>query len=365
MRILHVAAPAPYGGLESVIRSLARSQRNAGAHVDVVAIHEPLARMHPFVEALARDGTPVHAIEVGGRAYLRERARIAALCCQLQPSIVHTHGYRADVIDAPVASSRGVKVVTTVHGFTSYGMRGRLYELLQIRAFRHFDAVVAVSQPIAKKLVTVGVDPGRVHIIRNAVDDRAVPMSRDDARRELGIGAKEFVIGWVGRLNPEKGPDVFIAALAELADSDVRACIVGDGPELTSLMAQAKSLGIAERISWAGSVPNAGRLFTAFDVFVLSSHTEGTPIVLIEAAKAGVPIIATRVGGIPDILQENQAYLVQPASPREIASAVRLVQSAPDDARGRTVAATRLVSSDAHAKWIGEYERVYRTLLET
>jgi glycosyltransferase involved in cell wall biosynthesis len=330
-----------------------------------VAIHEPRAQPHPFVEALAADGINTYVIEVKGRAYLRERAAVRALCVNLKPSIVHTHGYRPDLIAAPAARREGNSTVTTVHGFTSYGVRGRLYELLQRRAFRHFDAVVAVSQPIANKLVTGGIDPKRTYVIPNAIDDLVAPLPREEARQILGLGMKDFVIGWVGRLSPEKGPDVFVAALAELSHDDVRACVVGDGPERTALEVQARSLGVAAAITWAGSVPNAGRLFSAFDVLVLSSRTEGTPVVLIEAVAAGIPIVATRVGGVPDLLRASEAYLVDPLAPREIASAVRLVQNAPDDARRRTVsAAGRVVSAKAHARWINEYDRVYRTALE-
>lgn len=348
------------------MRSLARGQRRAGCSVEVVAIHEPSAHAHPFVEALAADGINAHIIEVAGRAYLRERSAVRALCAKLKPSIVHTHGYRPDVIDSPAASRDGIKTVTTVHGFTSYGVRGRLYEILQRRAFRHFDAVVAVSQPIAKKLVTVGIDPGRVHVIPNATDDPVASVPREQARQTLGLRPQDFVVGWVGRLSPEKGPDVFVAALAQLTRDEIRACVIGDGPERPALEAQATSLGVADRICWAGSVANAGRLFSAFDVFVLSSRTEGTPIVLIEAVAAGVPIVATRVGGVPDLLGDSDAYLVEPLSPPDIASAVRLVQRAPDDARRRTASAVNhLLSADAHAKWIDEYERVYRIILQT
>lgn len=332
-----------------------------------MAIHEPLAQPHPFLEALAADGIDAHVIEVEGRAYSRERAAVRAMCARLKPSIVHTHGYRPDVIDSPAARRLGIPTVTTVHGFTSYGIRGKLYEILQRRAFRHFDAVVAVSQPIAKKLFSVGIEPSRIHVIPNATNDIVAPVTRDEARQSLGLGPTDFIIGWVGRLSPEKGPDVFVAALAELTHNNVCACVIGDGPQRTALEAQAKSLGIAERIHWAGNIPDAGRLFSAFDVFVLSSRTEGTPIVLIEAVTAGVPVVATRVGGIPDLLSPNEAYLVEPLSaPHDIASAVQLVQSAPEDARRRIAgAAARLACADAHDNWIGEYERVYRTLLET
>jgi glycosyltransferase involved in cell wall biosynthesis len=173
------------------------------------------------------------------------------------------------------------------------------------------------------------------------------------------------VVGWVGRLSPEKGPDVFLDALALLKDTNVRACIVGDGPERARLESQAVLLGVSDRIKWTGSIPDAGRIFSAFDTFVLSSRTEGTPVVLIEAVNAGVAVIATRVGGIPDLLSEKEAFLVNPLAPAEIASAVRLVQSAADEALGRTVAAgERLQARNRHKSWVSDYDRVYRTLLD-
>lgn len=365
MHILHVAAPAPYGGLESVIRSLAKGQQSAGCSVDVVAIHEPLGEAHPFVAALTSDGIRAHSIEIIGRAYRRERAAVRALCLDLKPSIVHTHGYRPDVIDAPAARGELIPTVTSVHGFTSYGLRGKLYELLQRRAFRRFDAVVAVSQSIAKKLVSTGVEPKRIYTIPNAVDDLVAALPRADARRELGLAEDDFVLGWVGRLSPEKGPDIFLDALGQLKDLNVVACIVGDGPQRSSLEAQATALGIADRIRWAGRIPDAVRVFGAFDVVALSSRTEGTPIVLIEAVHAGIPAIATRVGGVPDLVTDNEAFLVSPLSATEISAAVRLVQSAPGEAQRRALAASlRLKANNSHSAWVTQYDRVYRTLLK-
>lgn len=365
LHILHIAAPAPYGGLESVIRSLARGQLIAGSRVDVVAIHEPLAQPHPFVEALTSEGICVHVIQVRGRGYLSERAAVRALCRSIKPSIVHSHGYRPDFVDAPVARAEDIPTVTTVHGFTGYGWRGRIYEKLQRHAMHRFDAVIAVSQPIASELLRDGIEPARLYTIPNALDEGITPLPRDAARKALGLDRDSFVVGWVGRLSPEKGPDVFLDALALLKDTNVRACIVGDGPERARLESQAVRLGVSDRIKWTGSIPDAGRIFSAFDTFVLSSRTEGTPVVLIEAVNAGVAVIATRVGGIPDLVSEKEAFLVNPLAPAEIASAVRLVQSAADEALGRTVAAgERLQARNRHKSWVSDYDRVYRTLLD-
>src|SRR5262249_53293323 len=146
-------------------------------------------------------------IPLPARAYGRERQAVADLCTRLRPQVVHTHGYRTDVVDAGVARRLRLPTVTTVHGFTGVGgWRGRLYEYLQRRAFRRMSAVVAVSRPLVSLLQNDGVAADRVHLIPNAYAARTF-VSRDEARRTLGLGPG-FTAGWIGRLSLEKAPDV-------------------------------------------------------------------------------------------------------------------------------------------------------------
>ena len=137
------------------------------------------------------------------------------------------------------------------------------------------------------------------------------PLSRADARRALGLPATGLIAGWVGRLSREKGIDVFIDALASLTDRTIHAAILGDGPERTTESARAESIA-PSRFRWLGAVPDAARYFAAFDLFVLSSRTEGLPMVMLEAMAAGIPIVATNVGGIPDLLSSSEGMLVAP-----------------------------------------------------
>src|SRR2546422_368524 len=117
MIVLHVLAAGEVGGLERVVRSLAAGHRALGHAVSVAAVLEPRSPEHPFARALDYEGLEVITITVEPRAYLKERTAVAALCSRLHPDVVHTHGYRADVVDAGVARSMGIPTVTTVHGF--------------------------------------------------------------------------------------------------------------------------------------------------------------------------------------------------------------------------------------------------------
>ena len=334
-----------------------------GHRVCVAGLVDPGAGAHPFLESLASEGVEVTPILLPTRAYGREREAVRRLCSSLEPDVVHTHGYRSDVIDGGVGRSLGIPTVSTVHGFTGGGMRNRVYEWIQEHAFREFDAVVAVSEPIARRLERRGVPGSRIRVIPNAFDSSAAAVGREAARERLGIPREEFSIGWVGRLSAEKGPDVFIDAIPLIAPPLPSVSMVGGGPDEQALHERSLRLGVANRIRWHGIVREAGALLTAFDLLVLSSRTEGVPIVLLEAAAAGTPIVTTRVGGVPSMFSDDEAILVPAEDPRALAAAIDAVRTQPAAARARAERARRRLERDfAPRPWLERYEALYRSL---
>lgn len=364
LRILHVAAPAHAGGLESVIQSLVPAQVERGHAVAVAAVVVPgdgaaAALFRPLRDLPVR----LEALELPSRAYVAEARALARVIRAHDASIVHTHGYRSDVVGGMVARVLRRPRVTTVHGFIGGTSRGRLYERLQRRALRRFDAVVAVSAPLAERLREAGVPPGRLHLVRNAWRAASPPLSRDDARAALGLEDGSRHVGWVGRLSLEKAPDLAVRALAALPAGDVALSLVGDGPMRADLEALATSLGVRDRVRFHGLLDGAGRFMRAFDVLLLSSRTEGTPIVVLEAMAAGLPIVATRVGGVPDVV-EGVAELVEPERPDAMAAALGRVLDCPEQAAARAREAERRVAASfAPGPWAEAYDRVYRGVL--
>ncbi|HEX5436716.1 MAG TPA: glycosyltransferase family 4 protein [Gemmatimonadaceae bacterium] len=348
--------------MESVVRLLAIGHHARGHHVHVAAVAPGEQARSSFVGALRTGGVPVTPLTVPGRAYLRERTVVSALCRELRPDVVHTHGYRPDVIASWAARSTGIPTVTTVHGFTGGGLRNRAYERLQQRAFRRFAAVVAVSRPLASHLLHAGVSRERLHVLPNAYQADGAFLDRPAARAALQLPAQGFRVGWVGRLSREKGPDVLVDAIAQLDDlPDLGVSIVGHGREWDAVHARAVASGAADRITWHGIVPDAGRLFRAFDVLVVSSRTEGTPMVVLEAMAAGVPLVVTRVGGIPDVLGDDDARLVASEDVAALATAIRAVHADPASAATRAAAARhRLASQFAVDPWLAQYEAIYQ-----
>lgn len=369
LRIHHFISPARVGGAEGVVRALASGVGERGHAVRVSPVIPEESHAHPFVRALRSSGVEVTPLAIGDRAYLREWRSVTRRLRREPPDVVHTHGHRSDLLDATVARRLGIPVVTTVHGFTGSSWRVRLYRHLQHRAYRGFDRVVAVSRPLAREIAASGVDEERIRIIPNAWDGDDDVLPPDEARRELGVDDDAFHVGWVGRLGPEKGADVLLRALA--ADDAERASaagtvasFVGDGQEAPALRELAGRLGVGDRVRWLGEVPRARRLFSGFDVFALSSRREGTPLVLFEAMAAGVPIVATKVGGVPDVVSSREALLVPPEEPGALADALRSVRERPDRAQRRAERAReRLRRERSPGSWVDRYERLYRDLL--
>jgi glycosyltransferase involved in cell wall biosynthesis len=233
-----------------------------------------------------------------------------------------------------------------------------------MRTYRSLDAVVAVSRLLATRLRAAGIASDRVHCVRNAWATDQTLLDRAEARVQLGLPAEGQVIGWVGRLSREKGADVILEAFSLMSDGAARLAVVGGGPEEAALKAQAERLGVADRVNWVGVVPEVGRLYAAFDWFALSSRTEGTPIALFEAMAAGTPVVATSVGGVPDVISSEEGLLVPAEDPAALARALDVVLADRMGASARAEAARRRLETEFSVfRWVEAYDAVYRQAL--
>ena len=366
LRVLQVTAPGTFGGRETSVAALSAGIRAAGHEVEALAVLDagPGAAASPFVERLRADDVPVRTVALPPRAYVREAKALREAVAATGAEIVHSHGYRTDVVAALALARDDVPLVSTAHGFTGGGWKNRLYERLQALAWRRCAAVVAVSRPLAGALVERGVAPERVRTVRNAWREQEAPLARPEARRRLGIGEDEVAIGWVGRLSREKGPDVALEALAALDRTNARLHVVGAGPLRAELEALAKERGFGDRVRWHGPVPGAGTLLAAFDLLLLSSRSEGTPMVLFEAMAAGVPVVATAVGGVPDVLSEQEAWLAASEDVPALAASMAGALADPREAVRRTAgAAARLRGEFDVGPWVAAHVRLYREIL--
>lgn len=368
LRILHVTAPAEVGGLERVVQGLAVGQRQQGHDAHVVAVVGRDDTPTAFLEPLRRAGVPVHLLRTGARSYLAERRAVRRLLERYAPDVLHTHGYRSDLLHLGTARRLGVPIVTTLHGSSRMGGISHLFEWMQERALRRFDGVVAVSRALETRLLELGVRAERLHLIPNAWpgDQGAGRLERAEARRMLGLDPEAYVYGWVARLIRAKGCDLLLDAVARMAAGRWCVAVVGDGPEREALHRQALQLGIADRVRFLGQVPEAERVMSAFDAFVLSSRTEGTPMVLFEAMAAELPVVAHAVGGVPDVLDDGAGRLVPAGDAAALAAAMEQVRDRPDTAADAVrVARERLDGLYSIARWLDLHLAAYRAANRT
>jgi len=364
LRILHLLAPAPVGGLETVVLNLARAQQESGVEVLVAPILEPgFPFDHPFLMNLDRWDIDRSVVSVSARRYLLERKKVRDLVSDFQPGILHTHGYRPEILHGRVARSAGVPVISTAHGLTSETMKIRLYEWLSFRAIRRFDAVVAVSKPLGRRLVGAGVPEDRVHIVPNALPADTDPATPAQARTELGLDKGDRAVGWIGRLSWEKGPDIAIRAFAGIRDPDAILAVIGTGPMEAELKALAEELGLGRRVRWYGEVTGAARLLPAFEALFMSSRTEGTPMVLLEAMATATPIVCAGVGGIPDMVSEREAMISRPEDEGALARSLEECLRDRQAAEARAAAASIVLQKKfSVGPWVERYMRIYQSI---
>lgn len=316
MRVMHLMASPFVGGPEQQALGLARHLPPPWEAVFCSFAEGGRARA--LLDQARADGFETIELEANAphfRAAIREiadhlqRRRADVLCC---------HGYKPDVIGWRAARRVGIPVVAVAHGWTAATLKVRLNERLDRFVMQFMDCIVAVSDAQAGRVRQAGVPDERISVIRNAVDASAFAAPDPAARQELlrfFARPPRWIVGAAGRLSPEKGFDQFIEAAARVASAEpeIGFVIFGDGPLRNVLARQVSARGLAGRLILAGFRADLCRFVPHWDLAVLSSYTEGLPVVVLEALAAGVPVVATAVGGTPEIVEDGiNGYLVPP-----------------------------------------------------
>jgi glycosyltransferase involved in cell wall biosynthesis/protein-tyrosine-phosphatase len=371
LRVCHVMSADLWAGAEVQVATVA-SYLVEAPDVDLTAV---LLNDGPLAAELRGLGVPVTVIDERTNNALEILAALTRHFRARPVDVVHTHRGKDTVLGALAARLAGVRgLVRTVHGHRE-PMRGwdrikfGVYEALDTWTLRCLaDRVVAVSRRLAGSLDDGGYGPGTVVHIPNGVDVERIRSScpREDVRRALGIDPTAGVIGIVGRLTPVKGHALFLRAARRILDEAPRTrfVIVGDGPLRTELERTARELGLAEACVFAGARRDVYDLVGAMDVFVLSSLHEGAPMALLEAMVLGTPVVATAVGGVPEILtQGTTGLLVEGQDANGLAAAclelVRNREWARSMAeRARRVAADKFSHRRCGAALVGAYHAV-------
>lgn len=281
-----------------------------------------------FVDAFSRRGIAVAVINERRALDRAAATAVGTTIARLRPDIVQTHNIKSHAFVARAVGRQRVPWVAFHHGYTATDLKVRLYNLVDRWSLPRASAVVTTCGDFADGLARAGVDRRRITVLHNAAVDVA-PMDRASARALLGLDDGPVVVA-VGRLSREKGHDLLVDACAlpgRVSRDAPTLLIAGDGPERDRLAARARRRGVKLRLD--GFQPSVAPYYAAADVFVLPSRTEGSPNVLLEAMAAGCAIVATRVGGVPEIAGGGEVQLVPRDRPAALAQAIEQIVTSP------------------------------------
>lgn len=332
--IVHVLSSLGVGGQERVALDLAIGQRARGHRVGVLSLApEPDGAMAAEFTAA---GIEVGRVAKRGGLDPTLVPRLARELRRRGTEVVHTHNPLPLVYGAPAARLIGAASIHTKHGANPAPRRTKW---LHRTAARLTDAFVAVSDATAAQArAEHDVAPGKLHAIANGIRLARYapdPEARAAARVELGLG-DAWVIGTVGRMDAYKNQAALVRAMAPLLSSRVRLVIIGDGDDRAEVEAAVAALAEPRWVVLAGRRLDVPRLVHAFDVFALSSRSEGLPLVVPEAMAAGLPVVATAVGGLPRVIEHGETGLLVPAGDDAALSAA-LSQLTHDRERARAM----------------------------
>jgi len=316
-KILHLISSGGMFGAEQILLILCRELNQGDIHSVAGVLHN-LHNPHLEVAFKAKDeGLPYKIFDCAGRFDLRTVWRVLQYVKKANVDIIHTHNYKSNLIGLLAARLARIKVMATAHGFTDMNRKVGLYEMFD-KFILHlfFNKVVCVSASVLPRL------PARKkRVIANGIElDRFRPDEhlRAAMRRQLPAGEHEIVIGSVGRFSKEKNQMLLLKAVFPLMRQyKIMVMLVGDGETLEALTRYVGDRHIEDRVIFTGIVQEPARLYQALDIFVLPSLTEGVPLTLLEAMASGVAVVATRVGGIPDIIRDGQNGLMIQSGDRD------------------------------------------------
>jgi glycosyltransferase involved in cell wall biosynthesis len=319
------------GGPEKTILNSPRYLEPAGYRMLCAYMHPPRDPGFEDIRRRARDlGAPLLSVPDRGPLDLRVIPRLLEICRRERVAIWHAHDYKSNLLGLLLRQAWPMRLVTTVHGWVERTRRTPLYYAIDWFSLPRYERVLCVSQDVVGRCRALGVPTERCLLVENGIDlDRYTRrVARPEAKRRLNFAPDRPVVGAVGRLSPEKGFDVLIRAADRLLRRgfDFELVIAGEGghrPELERLISD---LGCSDRVLLPGHCDDPVPLFEALDAFALSSLREGLPNVLLEAMALGVPVVATRIAGVPRVVRDGEnGLLVEPGTVEGLAEALARV----------------------------------------
>jgi glycosyltransferase involved in cell wall biosynthesis len=316
------------GGPDKTILNSPRFLTSAGYRMICAYMHPPAdAGFEQLRSRAAALQAPLVSVVDRGPWDCSVIASLLNTCRRERVRIWHGHDYKSNALGLLLNRFWPMRLVTTLHGWVKETRRTPLYYKIDELCLPRYEAVISVSPDLYERSLACGVAPQRCMLIENGIDigqyARRRPLA--EAKRLLGQPPDRFVVGAIGRLSAEKGFDLLIRAVHRLLQerSDLALVIAGEGDEAPRLQRLIDELGVGERMRLLGYCADPRTVYEALDVFALSSFREGLPNVLLEAMATAVPVVATRIAGIPRLVEDGvNGLLIEPGNSDALSAAV-------------------------------------------
>ena len=347
--VMHLIHSMAYGGIETAVINWLRKIDRTRFDVSLVCFANPGETEAPFVAAANRAGLEVSKIPWSRRKPLIKSARRLVQHMRAhQVDILHVHNFYADCVGAVAARMYRVKTVATVYVLAEYGDWKRdLIQAIEERVLKAFDRVTAHCEVTRDKLIERGFAGVKTLICGFETHPAVLSMEERSRRRmELGVGDDEILLGNVARLYPEKAQDVLLGCFKDILAQHPKArlWIAGVGPLQDNLRSLCSQMGLDGTVKFVGFLPDLPSFMCLLDIQVHPSHIEGVPLALCEGLAAGLPIVASAVGGVPEILNHGHAGILVPAGDNAaFTRAVIELMNRPEDCRRMGASAKQLI----------------------
>lgn len=368
MRILQLISSQGYFGAETMTVALSKSLANLGHRCVVGALVDSRKPNYDVLTAAESQGLSVEAIPCRKRWDGNTVRLVRALVRKHNVDVLHTHGYKADLYGYVANMNSQVTLMATCHNWPDKAISMRAYASIDRYTLRKFDAVATASPAIHATLIRSGISTEKVALIPNGVDTELFQPGTPTLREELKL-ERRSVIGFAGRLVPGKGVNHLIEAAKDVLAvvPDAAFVIAGDGPSRSQLVELAEHLGVASAFHFVGTRSDMVGFYSSLHVLALPSLDECMPMCLLEAMACTKPVVATRVGAVPDMIQNGHTgFLVKPKDSRAVGAAILRVLQSP--ARGHVMglaARARVLDGYSSAQVAPRYANLYERLLST
>jgi glycosyltransferase involved in cell wall biosynthesis len=368
VRVLQLTSSLGFYGAEQVIMTLITALDRESFDVSLATLEKKRVSSTAIVSAAKTAGIDAVALPCRGWLDWNAIQGLKSLVEEENIEILHCHEPKSRLYGAIVSRMTGIPMVATHHLWTGQNLRTRLVESIDAAVLHGCDKVIAVSSSVAESMRRVLVSSRQIEVILNGIDLSSFQdeLPTDELRASLGIPSGLPVIGAVGRLDIQKGHERLIEAARKITDAgqDAFYIIAGEGVERPRLEALVRDLGLSDRVLLPGYQSDIRPYLAMMDVFVLPSRREGTPMALLEAMAMRKPVVATAVGGVPDVLTDGVDGIMLPENGAGLGDALLRLLRDPAFARQMARAGRRRVETEfSSSRMAGRYEDVYRRCL--